>query len=300
MPNRSSFATVGVVAGIVLLVGVVAAVRERAAAPADPVEADTVGAVAPARAGPAQEAAVFFPLPDAVAVDEAAALVTIARPDLPSGGTIVYAHGGGWVEGAAHDVRPEFRLGEHAGTGWTVLALEYRLAALATGVRAEDQVRDLTAALRWLAESGPGHGLDGPVVVVGHSAGAHLATVAAAREPDLVDAVVGIAGVYDTADDVRSNPWLAEALPAAVGCGVCRDVLPEPATGASSEDPPVWIVHGTADPIAPPASAGRYADALAAVGVPVTLELVPDVGHAGEELGEAARAAIAAALSAEA
>lgn len=293
MPVPGPINAVAVLLGVVLVAAVTAAIGSHG----DPPGAPTVVA---ATAGPAQPASVFLPLPDAVAVDEASSLVTIAQPELPTGGTLVFVHGGGWVGGAATDVPPELALSAAADDGWSVLSLAYRLADPGTGVRAEDQVHDLATALRWVETSGPRHGLTGPVVVVGHSAGAHLASVVAARAPDLVDAVVGISGVYDTAGDVRETPMLATVLPVAIGCDGCGSVLPEPAPAVSADDPPVWIVHGVEDPIAPPAGAARYATALDEVGVDVTVSFVPGAGHDGEALGRAARAAVIAARSATA
>lgn len=254
---------------VVLVAAAVAALTRQVGPPSAPVSVARAAAERPR------------PLPDAVPLSSGSRIVTLSRPAEPGGGAILYLHGGGWSGGRADEVLPGLDLAHHVAGGWTVLSLDYRLASRGAGVDAGDQVDDVTEALRWLDASGPAHGLPGAVVVVGHSAGAHLASVAAARPGPAPDAVVGVAGVYDTAADVRSNPMLAPVLPDAIGCDRCPDGLPAPSRWATDDDPPVHLVHGDIDPIAPVASAERYADALRSAGVTTTIAVVDGGGHDG-------------------
>ena len=90
--------------------------------------------------------------------------------------------------------------------GWSVAMPGYSLAPAASLTAIVAEVR---AALDWLAAHGPEHGVEGPVVVSGWSAGAHLA-VLALDHPTVV-AGLGISGIYDLAPlaDTTLNTALA-------------------------------------------------------------------------------------------
>jgi predicted esterase len=104
-----------------------------------------------------------------------------------------------------------------------------------------------------------------------------------------------VAGIYDLAADVRASPLLSLGLRRAFGCGPqgCPpSELLLPATWVDPSDPPVTLVHGTGDRVAPTDGSVRFADALRAAGVPVSLEIVPG-GHRGTEVDAAVRQALA-------
>ncbi len=213
---------------------------------------------------------------------------------------VLYAHGGGWVAGDPGDIPPEFGIGAVTGAGWALVSVGYRLADEATGVTARDQADDVRDALTWVREEGAAMGLGPVVVAVGHSAGAQLVSVAAASVPPSLapDEVVAISGLYDFGPDVVSAPLLRPVLATAFGCpvGACAVDDLEPTRLVHAGEPSVTIVHGAADPIAAVGSARRYADALAAVGVPVDLRIVPGGHHAGDALGAVVRAVLADVL----
>ncbi|HEY7273082.1 MAG TPA: alpha/beta hydrolase, partial [Actinoplanes sp.] len=86
---------------------------------------------------------------------------------------LVYAHGGGWVMG---DLETHDGLCRHLvrASGWSVLAVDYRLAPEAPFPAA---VEDLSAAVGWARRYGT-------VAVAGDSAGGQLAAVVARQERD--------------------------------------------------------------------------------------------------------------------
>ncbi|MGO4841036.1 alpha/beta hydrolase, partial [Rhizobiaceae sp. 2RAB30] len=87
-------------------------------------------------------------------------------------GTILYLHGGGWVIGTLDGFSPVCRE-LAAASGITVASVDYRLAPEHPfPVPAEDAY----AALQWAAKT-----LPGPIVVMGDSAGANLATATAIK-----------------------------------------------------------------------------------------------------------------------
>ncbi len=217
---------------------------------------------------------------------------------------VLYAHGGGWVGGDPSDIPAEFGIDGVTDSGWALVSVGYRLADPATGVTARDQLDDVRAALQWVRGPGQSLGLGSRVLAVGHSAGAHLVTLAASTADPAIapDAVLSVSGIYDFAPDVEAAPLLAPVLPAALGCpaGSCDVADLEPIAAVIAGGPPVTIVHGAADPIAVPATAQRYAAALQAAGVPVDFRLVPGAVHDGELLGAVVRSVLADLLSASA
>ena len=111
--------------------------------------------------------------------------VRLLTPREDCAGTIVFLHGGGWVVGALDDYDTYARtLADR--TGFAVVMVDYRLAPehpFPAGL--EDCEDALAAALERAIPAAPARG---PIVVMGDSAGANLATVCCARldEPSRV------------------------------------------------------------------------------------------------------------------
>ena len=108
----------------------------------------------------------------------------------PSAPCLVFLHGGYWQRNR----REEFCcLGEGLrARGWSVALAGYTLAPEA---RLAQIVGEVTAALDWLAAHGEAHGVAGPVLLSGWSAGAHLAAMALGHPR--VAAGLAISGVYE-------------------------------------------------------------------------------------------------------
>lgn len=206
--------------------------------------------------------------------DDPAQVGRLHRPDGESRGVVVVIHGGFWR--AEYDLS----LGEPlardlVGRGWTAWNLEYR--RVGNGGGRPQTFDDVAAGIDRLADV---DGLDrSTVVTLGHSAGGHLATWAAARgrfdrwKPERVPvtAVVSQAGVLD----------LTAAASAALGAGAVAAFLGRrPGAGDDAVDPtrqlpldvPVWCIHGTDDDVVPLAQSADYV--AAAVGAGAEAELV--------------------------
>ncbi len=207
------------------------------------------------------------------------------RPEGTSRGVVVVVHGGFWR--ARYDASLGVPLAEDlVARGWTAWNLEYRRVGSGTGGGGgwPTTCDDVAAGIDRLADV-PGLDLSGPVVTLGHSAGGHLATWAAARgrserwQPVRVPVttVVSQAGVLDL---VRAD---AEGL----GGGAVRDFLGEPPGPASGPadpqrqlplDVPVWCVHGRQDDVVPITQSEGYVAAARAAGARAEL-LVVDGDH---------------------
>ena len=90
------------------------------------------------------------------------------QPD-PDAPCIVFIHGGYWQRNSKEQFA-NLIAGPHA-HGWSAALPGYTLAPDAS---LTDIVAEIYAALDWLAAHGPAHGIDGPVVLSGWSAGGHL------------------------------------------------------------------------------------------------------------------------------
>ncbi|OPY98257.1 esterase [Bradyrhizobium sacchari] len=116
-------------------------------------------------------------------------LYPAAKPDAPC---LVFVHGGYWQRNS----RELFAMLVEgvAAHGWSVALPGY---SLAPEVSLTDIVAEILRSLDWLAAHGASHGVAGPVILSGWSAGAHL-TAMALNHPR-VHAGLAISGVYDLA-----------------------------------------------------------------------------------------------------
>ncbi|MFG2140435.1 alpha/beta hydrolase family protein [Streptomyces sp. NPDC048650] len=190
-----------------------------------------------------------------------------------AGPLVVLLHGGFWR--AAYDRRHLSPLAaELAGRGVPVALAEYRRVGAGGG--APQTFEDVAAAVG--AAVAEARGAHRGVVLVGHSAGGHLALLTAARSESPATRVLAVSPVADLAlaheldlsDGAVAGllggdgPGFAERLAAA-------DPLRHPPAGTT-----VTILHGTADPDVPPELSRRYADAFPDA---TDLHELPGVGH---------------------
>lgn len=197
---------------------------------------------------------------------------------LPEGtprGVVVVIHGGFWK--SAYDAGSlGLPLAEAlAAEGWAAWNLEYRRVGTGPGGGggAPATFDDVAAGIDHLT------GLDvdtSTVVTLGHSAGGHLATWAAARgrygwaEAVPVTHVISQAGVLD----------LRAAHDADLGAGAVEALLGHPPTTADARfdpaqqlpvDVPVWCVHARADANVPFSQSADYVERARAAGAEATL-----------------------------
>lgn len=124
--------------------------------------------------------------------------VRILRPAGKPKGVVLDIHGGGWVIGNAQ-MDDDLNLGMVQACGVAVVSVDYRLAV---DTPVEGLMEDCLAAARWLLGDCPEFA-DLPVIIVGESAGGHLAaaTLLALKQwPQLLARVSGAVlyyGVYD-------------------------------------------------------------------------------------------------------
>jgi len=103
---------------------------------------------------------------------------------------LVFIHGGYWQRNSREDFAM-FAKGLQA-HGWSVALPGY---SLAPEVTLTDIVAEIRLALDWLKEQGKAHGIAGPIILSGWSAGGQL--TAMALDHPHVDAGLAISGVYE-------------------------------------------------------------------------------------------------------
>ncbi|MFV0258894.1 MAG: alpha/beta hydrolase family protein [Acidimicrobiales bacterium] len=209
----------------------------------------------------------------------------------PSRTTVILIHGGFWQAG--YDLRLEDAVVEDlVGRGFVVANLDYR--AMGDGGGWPQTFADVAQAIDTVADWRRDRNLSGPVVIVGHSAGGHLALWAAARhqlpsgaigaDPRLrPTAVVSQAGVTDL--DLAHRLGLGRSAVAGllgVAAGADLDIDLLTVTSPLALVPlgvPTLLVTGDRDDRVPPTLSERYQQRAEAVGDPATLLVVPGDDH---------------------
>jgi alpha-L-fucosidase 2 len=208
----------------------------------------------------------------------------------------ILVHGGGWVTGdKTHSVRPLFQPLARAGVAW--FSINYRLArgpnpealisleGLATLANASEDVR---SAVRFVRAHAAEWNLDSQrMVLIGESAGAHLASMAALRPApgSGVEAVVAFYSPSDLVDLVETSPSIPELLRRAVRGTPLEALLLQglrqlsPRTWVRAGAPPFLMIHGTADALVPFHQSEAMCDALRSAGNLCELVPVPGGGH---------------------
>jgi acetyl esterase/lipase len=101
---------------------------------------------------------------------------------------MVFVHGGGWRQGDKRGAGAEDKAVWANAAGWVFVSVNYRLAAEPERAQWPEMGDDVAAAVAWVADHSNELGIDPDrVAVVGHSAGAHLASIVATH-PRLLDA----------------------------------------------------------------------------------------------------------------
>ncbi|TDB77873.1 S9 family peptidase [Micromonospora sp. KC721] len=214
-------------------------------------------------------------------------VVDLRRPagDGPPRPLLAILHGGFWRAeyDRAHTGPMAAAL---AGLGWPVAQLEYRRTGQPGGGW-PGTLTDALAGVRALpglaAGALPGRVAPGPPLLLGHSAGGHLALFVAAHAPDGVRGVLALAPVADLAEAYRLD-LDSGAVAALLGGGPAahpeRYAVADP---RSLVPPPVRtvILHGLRDEQVPIVLSRRYVAAARAAGGEVTFGEMPECEHFG-------------------
>jgi acetyl esterase/lipase len=183
--------------------------------------------------------------------------------------TLLFIHGGGFTQGDKSQLAGFSRL--YAQGGFTAATMNYRLAPAHPYPAAVDDVK---SAILWLRKNGATR-----IVLIGYSAGGTLALSAGFSKDVSVDAIVSAAAPVDLQGWVDSVPFdKAKADLAGYLQGArAREASPLYATRAGQ--PPVFLVHGSKDPMVPIAQSVSLAEKLRGENLPVLFRIIPKAGH---------------------
>jgi acetyl esterase/lipase len=230
------------------------------------------------RPAPAPDATVRYgPHPDQVADLRAPAAPGPARP------LVVVVHGGFWRHGYDRTHTGPLAA-DLAARGWPVAQLEYRRTGRPGGTWS-DTLHDVAAGIAAVPELAGAAGIapPGPPLLLGHSAGGHLALWYAAEAPSSLRGVVALAPVADLAEAYRLD-LDAGAVAALLGGGP-EQVPDRYARADPSRRVPTGartvILHGSADRQVPVEISRSYAARAAAAGDDVRLVELTDCEHFG-------------------
>jgi len=202
---------------------------------------------------------------------------------------VVIIHGGGWT-GGVRDAKREINIGTTlAENGYVGLSIDYKLQKKDAPKIWPQNVHDCKTAVRWLRANAEKYQIDvDHIGVIGGSAGGHLAAMVGVTGPNdgldpagpygehscAVQAVVDLYGPManslkriQTLIDPK-NPKADELM---------RQITP--LSHLDKNDPPVLILHGTADTTVDLADSEVFAEAMTKAGVVNELIVIPDAPH---------------------
>ncbi|MFI7430938.1 alpha/beta hydrolase family protein [Micromonospora sp. NPDC049836] len=229
------------------------------------------------------------PPPDATVRygDHPEQVADLRRPagDGPARPLVVVVHGGFWR--AEYDRTHTGPMADAlAALGHPVAQLEYRRTGQPGGgwPHTLQDVLAGVAALPGLAAAAlPGRVAPVPPILVGHSAGGHLALYAAATAPGTVGGVLALAPVADLAEAYRLD--LDDGAVAALLGGGPAEVPERYAAADPSALVPARVrtvvIHGSLDRQVPVAVSRSWVAAARAAGAPATLVELPKCEHFG-------------------
>jgi alpha-L-fucosidase 2 len=208
----------------------------------------------------------------------------------------ILVHGGAWVTGdKSRSVRPLFKPLTDGGMAW--FSINYRLArgsspeslisieTLTQLIKASDDVRN---AIDYVRAHTTEYNIDPKrIVLIGESAGAHLASMAALK-PASTQPVQGVVAFYSPSDLVnlvQTSPQIPDNLRNMVKGTPLEQVLMgglkqlSPQNFITKDAPPFLLIHGTADTLVPFTQSETMCSALKAAGASCELFAVPGAGH---------------------
>lgn len=191
---------------------------------------------------------------------------------------ILYLYGGGWVSGARWYYRLFGRT--MAARGFAVVIPDYHLYPHAAFPKF---VEDAALAFKWTHDNAKRLGGDaGHVFVMGHSAGAHIATLLAIDQKYLgaqglntatIKGVIGLAGPYTL------NPFKWSVMKDIFASAAGEPQEARPIKLARAGAPPMLLLHGANDRVVKSDASVNLASALNAAGSRADVKIYPRIGH---------------------
>jgi len=164
---------------------------------------------------------------------------------------VVFVHGGGWKRGSKDNATGQYKPQHYPAEGYAFASINYRLVP---GATVEQQAADVAAAVKALVDRADSLGIDRRrIVLMGHSAGAHLVALVGTDETYLRRAGLGfadIAGVvpidgaaYDVPAQMKDGPPIMQATyKQAFGDDPARQKALSPTLQAAAPNAPQFLL----------------------------------------------------------
>lgn len=198
---------------------------------------------------------------------------------------VVIIHGGGWSGGEKRAAR-EINIGTTlALNGYVGMSIDYVLAnSEHPGPTWPQNLHDCKTAVRWLRANAERLNVDpAHIGVIGGSAGGHLAAMVGLCGGELDPPGEGDTRVQCAVDLYGPVLWFEQRDLAMFR--KTRVEAPDlykqadPRSHINKSDPPLLILHGTADKTVPVADSEALAAAMKSAGAAYQLEIIPDAPH---------------------
>ncbi|MET0363057.1 MAG: alpha/beta hydrolase [Sphingobium sp.] len=164
---------------------------------------------------------------------------------------VVFVHGGGWRMGSKENATGKTKVDHLTGEGYALASLDYRLVPAAT---VEQQAQDVAAGVAYLVKNAVRLGFDpSRVVLMGHSAGAHLVALVGTDPRWLTEAglslgdvrgVVALDGAaYDVPAQMSDGPQVMQKIyTQAFGSDPARQKALSPTLQAAAPNVPAFLL----------------------------------------------------------
>lgn len=200
---------------------------------------------------------------------------------------LLFVHGGGWSIGdKRHAAADKARWANSR--GWAFASANYRLVPQAT---VEQQAADVASAIAWLRASAAAQGLDRDrIVLIGHSAGAHLAALVGTDPQYLKAAGVPLGAIkgvvlldgagYDVPTQTSAEMNIVRPMyEAAFGKDPKRQAALSPTRHAAAPNVTRWLILPIERRQDSQAQSKGLAEALNRAGASPTVVAVPGESH---------------------
>lgn len=164
---------------------------------------------------------------------------------------VIFVHGGGWKRGSKDNATGRFKAEHYPGEGYAFASIDYRLVPASA---VEQQAEDVAMAVKALIDDAERLGIDRRrIVLMGHSAGAHLVALVGTDEQYLrsvglsfadIAGVIPIDGAaYDVPAQMKDGPPIMQKTYAqAFGTDPARRAKLSPTLHAAAPNAPAFLL----------------------------------------------------------
>lgn len=193
---------------------------------------------------------------------------------------VVFIHGGGWREGSK-DQFDSF-IGQFVQAGLATASINYRHANVDEGILYTDLLSDIDNALLYLRNEAGNYVYNGnDIVLMGHSAGAHLGLLYAYRnnERKQVTSVIAVSAPTDL-KELMEDGIFPELIYNLVGSDdASKYIDASPVSHVKPGIPRTLIMHGKKDTSVPISQSEELYSVVSQTTPAVKLRLIDDAGH---------------------